>query len=74
MKGEYIIYIVLITILLFVLVWGVNITIKQLEFKDDCKNSCLSKSLDYETRFVSYPWNNVNGRCYCKNVTVEKIK
>ena len=64
-----IIYAILVLILVFTLIWGINIIPKQMDFDNSCKQNCLSKGLEYETRVNSYPWNNVNGKCYCKNLT-----
>ena len=61
---------ILIAMLVFTLIWGINIVPKQLSFDNSCKNNCLSKGLDYETEMFSYPWNNVNGKCFCKNLTL----
>jgi len=65
-----IIYIILALIFAFILIFGINIIPKQMAFDNSCKEVCLLKGFnDHEITTFSYPWNNVNGKCYCKNET-----
>ena len=59
--------------LIFTIIWEINIIPKQISFDNICQSNCLSKGLDYETKIFSYPWNNVNGECYCKKLNYIKI-
>lgn len=62
--------IIAVAFMLFSIAWSFNIIPKQLKFDNNCKKSCEDLGWDtYETSFHSYPWSNVNGECYCKDVT-----
>ena len=63
-----IVIIISILVMIFTIIWGINIVPKQMDFDNYCKTICQSKSLDYEVEMASYPWNNVNGKCYCKKI------
>jgi hypothetical protein len=47
-------------------VWGIKIIPMQMSYSDSCENQCLSKNMSYEVRFMSIPWDALNGECYCK--------
>jgi hypothetical protein len=55
-------------------VWAFHIIPLQLEYNDKCKDLCLNKNMTYETRFLSIPWDALNGECYCKIVERKIIK
>ncbi len=68
--------IIIIIALIFTIVWGIHIIKKQIEFDNSCKDSCLKDEYytEYETKFNSIPWNNLNGKCICKRVLSERIE
>lgn len=63
--------IIFILMILFLIIWGINIVPKQMKFGEQCEKICLDKSMEFEVIFTSYPWNNVNGYCSC--ITKEEI-
>ena len=62
--------IIVVMLLLFVIAWTFNIVPEQLRFDGKCEKSCGDLGWDtYETKFRSLPWNNLNGKCFCKDIT-----
>jgi len=59
-------FILAIIALIYVTIWGFHIVPIQLDFSNGCEDICLKNGMDYETSFRSIPWDNLNGRCYCK--------
>lgn len=61
--------------IIFFMVLCITLIPKQLEFINNCENDCNEKGFnDYETKMLSYPLNNVNGKCYCINKTKIKLE
>ena len=56
---------VLLTTLIYVIIWGFMIVPKQIEFSDKCEERCLEESKEYLTKFRSLPHLGLNGKCYC---------
>jgi hypothetical protein len=65
-KIKLIFIIIILMITMFFIIWGASIFPKQLEFTNRCEAKCLQINLSYDVSFASIPWNNVNGKCYCK--------
>lgn len=66
-KLEIIIYTCLIICTILLLAWGSFVIVPlQIEYTDNCKNICSEQNLNYSVSFSSNPWDNVNGKCFCK--------
>ena len=65
---------ILIVILILTFAWGFYIVPKQLKFMNDCSNSCSELGWDtYQTKMFSYPINNLNAKCYCKDIKIREF-
>lgn len=67
MKDKYIniLLVILMLVCTLFIIWGIYITIQQMDFINDCESSCLEKGFEYEAELSSYPISNVNGKCFC---------
>ncbi len=63
-----------IFLIVFVMIWSINIISQQLQFINSCEKGCLAEDKIYSVEFKSRPWNNLNGICYCKELKFVKLE
>ena len=63
--------IILILFGIFTIIWNIYIIPKQMKFNNDCESICNQNNLSYDSEFIDYPFNNVNGKCYCGQIKEE---
>ena len=61
----FLVFILLIAlILIFFIIWGIDLFPKQYNYTQSCKKTCYNLNMDYKVNFASTPWS-LNGECIC---------